>query len=151
MALDDDIRTLSGVGLFSELNAEQLRLLAFGAETVRLGAGEEIYREGAAADCAFVVARGRVVLYRERDGEAVAVARLGEGAIIGEMALIAPVRRITYAAAETDAELVRLSRSLFRRILEEYPEVAASLHRQMTEELQIFLQRLEMLAPRFVD
>lgn len=151
MALDDDIRTLSGVGLFSELNAEQLRLLAFGAETVRLSAGEEIYREGAAADCAFVVASGRVVLYRERDGEAVAVARLGEGAIIGEMALIAPVKRITYAAAETDAELVRLSRSLFRRILEEYPEIAASLHRRMTEELQIFLQRLEMLAPRFVD
>lgn len=151
MALDDDIRTLSGVGLFSELNAEQLRLLAFGAETIRLPAGEEIYREGAVADCAFVVARGRVVLYRERDGQAVAVARLGEGAIIGEMALIAPVKRITYAAAETDAELVRLSRSLFRRILEEYPDVAASLHHKMTEELQIFLQRLETLAPRFVE
>jgi len=149
LALDDDIRILSGVGLFSELNAEQLRLLAFGAETIRVAAGEEIYREGAAADCAYVVSGGRAVLYRDRDGEAVAVARLGEGSILGELALIAPGKRLTYAAAETDVELVRLSRTLFRRILEEYPEAAASLHRKMTQDLQEFLRRLEMLGPRF--
>ena len=65
MALDDDIRILSGVGLFAELTQEQLRLLAFGAETMRFAAGREIYRENATADCAYVIARGEVVLYRE--------------------------------------------------------------------------------------
>jgi CRP-like cAMP-binding protein len=149
LALEDDIRTLSGVGLFSELNDEQLRLLAFGAESARFPAGREIYREGASADCAFVVVRGTVVLYREHNGEAIAVSRLSEGAIIGELALIAETTRLTWAAAETDVELIRLSRSLFRRILEEYPEAAAALHRKMSEDLHAFLKRIERVAPRF--
>ncbi len=152
MALEDDIRILSGVGLFSELTDEQLRLLAFGAEEVRFAAGREIFQEGAAADCAYVVASGRVVLYRDAGGgEAVALSRPGQGAIVGELALIAPGKRLTYAAAETEVRLIRLSRSLFRRILEEYPEVAARLHDRMMQDLQDFLKRIETLAPRFSD
>lgn len=151
MALEDDIRILSGVGLFSELTDEQLRLLAFGAEQARFAAGREIFREGAAADCAYVVATGRVVLYRDDGGEAVALSRLGPGAIVGELALITPGTRLTYAAAETEVTLIRLSRSLFHRILEEYPEVAARLHVRMMRDLQSFLKRIEALAPRFSD
>ncbi|MBI1622105.1 cyclic nucleotide-binding domain-containing protein [Aquamicrobium zhengzhouense] len=151
MALDDDIRTLSGVGLFSDLTPEQLRLLAFGAEQVRLASGREIYRENAPADCAYVIVAGKVVLYREQDGEAVALSRVGPGTLLGELALITDTRRLTYAAAETDVELIRLNRSLFRRILEEYPETAAELHRRMLEELQAFLQKIERLAPKFSD
>jgi len=151
LALDDDIRILSGVGLFSELTDEQLRLLAFGAEQVRFPAGREIFREGAAADCAYVVVSGRVVLYRDAGGEAVALSRLGDGAILGELALIAPTKRLTYAAAETDVLAIRLSRTLFHRILEEYPEVAARLHARMMHDLQEFLQRIESVAPRFGD
>jgi CRP-like cAMP-binding protein len=151
LALEDDIRILSGVGLFSELTDEQLRLLAFGAEQVRFPAGREIFQEGAPADCAYVVAAGTVVLYRDGGGEAVALSRPGEGAIIGELALIAPGKRLTYAAAETEVTLIRLSRSLFHRILEEYPEVAAMLHGRMMQDLQDFLKRIEALAPRFDD
>lgn len=151
MALDDDIRILSGVRLFAGLTAEQLRLLAFGAESVRFQAGREIYREGAAADCAYVVVSGKVVLYREGNGEAVAVSRLGEGAILGELALIAETKRLTYAAAESDVEAIRLNRSLFRRILEEYPEAAAELHAKMLDELQAFLKNIERLSSRFTE
>lgn len=149
MALDDDIRTLSGVGLFSELTEEQLRLLAFGVETVRFRAGREIYREGVQADFAYVVASGTVVLYRDHEGEAVAVMRVSDGAVLGELALLAPTTRLTYAAAETDVELLRIKRTHFRRILEEYPEAAFALHRKMTEDLQVFLERIEAVAPRF--
>lgn len=151
MALDDDIRILSGVGLFAELGEEQLRLLAFGAETARYRAGQEIYREGASADCAYVVASGTVVLYRDQDGQAVAVSRLSEGGIMGELAMIAPTTRLTYAAAETDVQLIRLKRSLFRRILEEYPETAAYLHQQMSENLHEFLRKIEKIAPKFAE
>lgn len=151
MALDDDIRILSGVGLFGELTDEQLRLLAFGAEPVRFSAGQEIFREGAAADYAYVVASGRVVLYRDAGGEAVALSRLGEGAILGEMALLVPGERLTYAAAETDVTAMRLSRALFRRVLEEYPEAAAALHARMMHDLEAFLKEIESLAPRFLE
>ena len=149
MALDDDIRILSGVGLFAELTQEQLRLLAFGAETMRFAAGREIYRENATADCAYVIARGDVVLYRDHDGEAMLLARLGEGAILGELALIAQARRLSYAAAATDVEAIRLNRTLFRRILEEYPEVADQLRQRISADLQDLIAKIEGLASRF--
>ena len=71
MALDDDVRILSGVRLFEGFSSDQLRLLAFGAETLHLSAGRDLYNEGAAADSAFVVVSGSIGLYRERDGERV--------------------------------------------------------------------------------
>ena len=71
MALDDDIRILSGVSLFKGFAQEQLRLLAFGAESLGCWPASELYREGAAADSAYVVVSGRIELYRERDGERV--------------------------------------------------------------------------------
>ena len=50
MALDEDVRTLSGVELFAGFTQEQVRLLAFGAENMHLPAGRTLYREGDQAD-----------------------------------------------------------------------------------------------------
>ena len=73
MALDDDIRILSAVGLFEGFTQEQLRLLAFGAESHRCCSRQRSYREDDAADSAYVVVSGRIVLYRERDGERIPI------------------------------------------------------------------------------
>jgi CRP-like cAMP-binding protein len=149
MALDDDIRILSDVGLFEGFTQEQLRLLAFGAETTMLGADKKLYREDDEADSAYVVVAGRIVLYREGEGERLVIGHVGPGAIMGELALIADTRRLTSASAEIDSEVLRLNRRMFRRILEEYPDLAVQLHHRISAELQAFLQKIENLAPRF--
>ena len=151
MALDDDIRILSSVSLFEGFTPEQLRLLAFGAEGMRLSAGRDLFEEGGEADSAYVVARGGVVLYRERDGERAIVGYAGAGVMLGELALIAETTRLTSARAEVDTDLLRLSRKLFRRILEEYPEVALMLHDRISDQLQAMIRRIEGLAPRFAS
>lgn len=148
MALDDDIRILSGVGLFDGLSHDQLRLLAFGAERMQLMAGEVLYREGEPADTALVVVAGGVTLFREADGARRDLGSAGPGAMLGELALIAPTRRMTGAIAHFDTELIRLGRKLFRRILDEYPEVAAALRERIAGELQDMIRRIESLAPR---
>ncbi|WP_137930443.1 cyclic nucleotide-binding domain-containing protein [Mesorhizobium comanense] len=149
MALDDDIRILSAVRLFEGFTQEQLRLLAFGAETTLLNADRKLYREDDEADSAYVVVRGKIVLYREQDGERIAIGSAGPGTMLSELALIADTRRLTSASAATDAEVIRLSRKMFRRILEEYPEVAVKLHQRISEEFQAMIRRIEELAPRF--
>ncbi len=149
MALDDDIRILSGVRLFEGFTQEQLRLLAFGAENLHLPADRKLYREDDEADSAYVVITGRIALYREVDGERVEVGSAGPGAMLGELALIADTRRLTSAAAGTDSEIIRLSRKVFRRILEEYPDAAARLHEHILADLQDMIARIESLAPKF--
>jgi CRP-like cAMP-binding protein len=151
MALDDDMRVLAGVRLFEGFTHEQLRLMAFGAENISLNAGRNLYDEGATADCAFVIAEGRVALYRERDGRRTVIEVLGPGSIMGEFALIANGRRLTGAAAETPAQLIRLNRSMFRRILEEYPETALDLHARISAELTDMIARIERVAARLAD
>jgi CRP-like cAMP-binding protein len=149
LALEDDIRLLSSVDLFSELGSEQLRLLAFGSETLSLKAGQDLYAEGDHADGAYVVVSGRIVLYRKRDDGRHVIETCTTGDILGELALIAQTDRLTSAAAETDADLIRLNRALFRRILEEYPEIAIRLHARVSAQLQELLHRIQSLAPKF--
>ncbi len=151
MALDDDIRVLSAVALLQDLSHEQLRLLAFGAENMRLGAGRELYREGALADCAFIVTSGEVDIVETRDGKKQLVRTVGPGAILGEFALIAPVKRRTTAVIRSDAELIRLNRPQFRRVLEEYPVLAQKLHARMAAELRSLTEQVAHLKHRFDD
>jgi CRP-like cAMP-binding protein len=151
MALDDDIRILSGVRLFESFTQEQLRLLAFGAETVRLSRDRKLYREDDGADTAYVVVSGSISLFREHDGQTIAMGTAGPGSMLGELALIVDTRRLTSAVAASDTEVIRLDRKMFRRILEEYPDTAAALHRRILEDLQAMISRIEELAPRFSD
>jgi CRP-like cAMP-binding protein len=149
MALDDDIRILEQATLLEDFTRDQLRLLAFGAETMRLRAGRDLYQEGATADCAFVVAAGTVELSRERNGERVPAGQAGPGAMLGELALISGGKRMATATAATDVEVIRLNRSLFRRILEEYPDVAARLHARITANMKTMLDEIGRLGSKF--
>ncbi len=149
MSLDDDIRILARVELFEEFSQDHLRLLAFGAETLRIAAGRELYQEGRPADCAYVVVSGEVALTHPLNGKQVAVGSAGPGSMLGELGLISGASRLTGAVARTDTEVIRISRTLFRRILEEHPDLAARLHHQISERLSGLIARLEKLAPRF--
>ena len=149
MALDDDIRILSAVKLFQGFTQEQLRLLAFGAENTFLQAERKLYLEDDEADSAYVVVSGLIALYREQGGVRIPIGTAGPGAMLSELALIADTRRLTSASAAADSEVIRLSRKMFRRILEEYPELAVQLHDRILEELQQMIARIEELAPRF--
>ena len=149
MALDDEIRILSGVRLFEGFSQEQLRLLAFGAETMHLAADRKLYREDDEADSAYVVIKGTISLFREQGDQRIPVGTAEAGAMLGELALIADTRRLTSAAAATEAEILRLNRKMFHRILEEYPELAITLRQRIVEDLQALVRRIEAVAARF--
>jgi CRP-like cAMP-binding protein len=69
--------------------------------------------------------------------------------MLGELALIADTRRLTSAAAATNAEILRLNRKMFHRILEEYPELAITLRQRIVDDLQALVRRIEEVAARF--
>lgn len=151
MALDDDIRILGTVGLFETFTAEQLRLLAFGAERLVLRAGRELYRAGQSADCAYIIVSGNITLFHEVNGGRVPIRPVTPGAVLGEMALIAQTNRMTGAIAEVETEVIRLSRSMFRRILEEYPQVALALHQHISRSLTSLVRDIDSVSHNFRD
>lgn len=149
MSLESDITVLREVPLFADLTDDQLRLLAFGADHRRLRQGEVVFRAEARADAGFVVAGGEVVLQKGPTGRERTIGRYGRGALIGELALITETRRPASAVAATDCDLIHITRLLFRRMLEEYPEIAFALHEKLADQLGQMTTDLLALEDRF--
>ena len=134
MALREDMLILQGLSIFDGLSDEHLRLLAFGAERRRLEKGHVLFREGAAADSAFVVLNGHMRLTRATQAGVERVLGDAEpGSILSEIAMIADAERHFTATAASESEVLRISRVLFHRMMEEYPEVAIATERRLRE------------------
>lgn len=151
MGIDSDVLTLSKVPLFHDFTPEQLRLIAFGTEHLTVPKGRELYREGETADCGFVVLSGLVNLFEDKAADRRIMHSAGPGTLLGELALISANQRSTGAVAATECEVIRISRSLFRRVLEEYPELAAKLHAAMSRRFGAFIDDVAKLEKRFGD
>ncbi|KQY36442.1 MULTISPECIES: cyclic nucleotide-binding domain-containing protein [Rhizobium/Agrobacterium group] len=150
MSLNDDIALLSLVPLFANIDDDKLRLIAFGAERRRLNRGQQLFREGAPADCAYAIASGSVTLTRHLvDGRVEVVDTVGRGTLLSELAMISFVERKFTATAEEDSEVIRINRPLFRRMLEEYPEVAVVVEGRIKANLQAMISAMQKLAPKF--
>ena len=134
MGLREDIALLQGLSIFDGLSEDYLRLLAFGAERRRLERGHVLFREGAAADCAFVVLSGQLTLTRDLpSGKDRHIGEAGPGSMLTEIAMISDATRHFTATAATESEVMRISRVLFHRMLQEYPEVAMATERRLRE------------------
>ncbi len=120
MSLKDDISLLSQLPLFAALGEEPLKLLAFGAEKKRIMAGEKLFHQGEVADCAFAVISGELELTSTSGNQVVAT----KGSLISELALISPTKRKFTATARENSEVMRITSSVFQRLLEEFPESA---------------------------
>lgn len=125
MSLARDMDLLRQVPLLSEFPDEQLRLLAFSAENVAYRDGEVLFSEGERADAGLVVASGAVLLETE-DG-AGRTMTAGPGSLIGETALLVETRRPARAVASGPTEVIRIRRALFKRMLQEFPDIARRL------------------------
>lgn len=116
---------LRQVPLLSEFPDEQLRLLAFSAENVSYRDGEVLFSSGERADAGLVVASGAITL--ESDDGSVKPVTFGPGSLIGETALLVETRRPARAVASGASEVIRIRRALFKRMLQEFPDIARRL------------------------
>jgi CRP-like cAMP-binding protein len=141
MSLDQDIAELAKQPLLGLLERDALRLLAFAAETRTLRAGDILFRTGETADGAFLVLSGAISLTSQDDGgPADEVVR--PGALIGELALFTATKRPVSAIAREPTQLMKLSRSVMRRVLAEFPGSAQDIADVISERLRTFVGEL---------
>ncbi len=141
MGLDDDITILAAAPVFGFLDRDALRLLTFAAERRELADGDLLFARGDPADGGFVVLSGTIRLV-PRNGGAEPV-RAGRSAVIGQLALFVRGMRPTEARAEGAAEVMRITPTLMRRVLEEFPEAAQAVHATLAEDLAAFVTDLD--------
>jgi CRP-like cAMP-binding protein len=125
MTIEDDIAFLERIPIFRRLGSGALRIVAIGAESYSVEAGQVLFTVGETADGGYIIQRGSFSLSTERGNESEVVA--GPGTLLGEMSLIAETKRPATARAREDSVVLRISRSMFLRMLEGYPDAAQRL------------------------
>ncbi|MGD8974908.1 MAG: protein kinase [Desulfobacterales bacterium] len=90
-------------------------------------AGQRFITQGEPGDDCYIIQKGTCVINVEKDGELIPVARLQEGGIVGEMALITGEPRSAHVDAETDMQLWCLTKAQFDRISKDFPDLRSFL------------------------
>jgi len=143
------IEQLRATPLFAELPEASLELLCAQAEPMTLQAGETLIEEGSSGDSLFVVLRGELdVTKRSGDGE-LPLARIGPGAIQGEMAAIEERPRTASVRAVGEAQVLRVPRGALIDVLGSGPEAALAILRTVLGRLrstESLLRQREKLA-----
>jgi CRP-like cAMP-binding protein len=147
MSLNDDIRNLSRIPLFGELEPEALRLIAFAAETRILRAGDVLFNRGDESDGGYIVLTGAIALDPIGDGGP-AVKIVGPTALIGEIALISQTERPVTAIAREPSTVLKITRALFHRMLKEFPVSARRLRAAIQARLDAFTKDLDEMRQR---
>ncbi len=138
MTIEDDIAFLEQVPTLRPLGAGALRILAIGAESYTLEEGQMLFASGEPADCAYVVQQGSFKLDSGQD-EITA----GPGTLLGESALLAETKRPATATAREDSIVLRISRAMFVKMLESYPDAAQRLRELIASRADQWAREIE--------
>jgi CRP-like cAMP-binding protein len=123
MSIDDDVTLFGRVPTLSLLGSPALRMLAIGSEQREFVRGEVLFKRGDDSDAGFVVRRGAFMVEDGMGEKMIA----NSGVLIGELALLVPVKRSSTATAMEQSTVIRVARSLFQRVLETDPAAARRL------------------------
>ena len=126
MSVESDIALFERVPTFAALGKRALRILAIGAETRQLPNGAVLFYAGELTDGGYVVQQGSLLLQPNSPQEGPQIT-VGPGTLVGEMALLTDTVCATTAIAKGPTVVIRISRSLFRKMLESYPVAAQKL------------------------
>ena len=143
MTIEEDIAFFERVPTLSLLGRAALRILAIGAESRFIHAGEVLFYAGDTADSAYVIQEGSFVLLPHRtEGEAEEIVA-GRGTLLGELAMFTPTKRLATATALEPSTVIRVSRGLFLKMLEGYPDSARQLRDAMTARSEQWTREME--------
>ncbi len=138
MAASDELLTiervavLQRVGLLGGVPGNKLVAVARILEEVRVASGDTIIERGAVEDWLFVVADGKVRVHV--DGRT--LVESGAGAVVGELAVLAPGPRSASVTALEPTLLLRLRRKPFEELLDDRPEIARAVISRLALQLQ---------------
>jgi CRP/FNR family transcriptional regulator, cyclic AMP receptor protein len=126
---------LKAMALCSSLSAAEIDAIAAIAAMRSVAADAELFREGDAGDGLYLVVTGEInIIKRGQEGDHV-LAKLGPGAVLGEMSLVTSDARSATGRALTDATVVHLPAREFRALLDSGSTAALRIAAAIAEVL----------------
>jgi len=132
------VHLLKGVELFSELNEEQLGMIANLLIVKNYNRDETVVLEGDdSVQALYLIATGSVQVYMTGiDGRETILSFLERGDFFGEMSLIDGEPRSASVRTVTDAKLLVIHRESFLSLIRKTPEIAMALMSELCKRLR---------------
>jgi CRP/FNR family transcriptional regulator len=137
------VELLARVPLLSGLEPSELERIAQVAIPRSFPKGARVFHEGDRTDACYVIRAGEVRVTREHpDGRAIALATLGPGELVGELAMLDGGVRSASVEALTDVDLLAVSAADMKGLLERNAEITAKLVVALTKRLRETNERI---------
>jgi small-conductance mechanosensitive channel/CRP-like cAMP-binding protein len=112
---------LRGEPLFDCLNDDQLDNVLHSARINHYGRGERVIEEGAEGDSMFIVLRGTVHVSVFRNDAHIRLGSMRSGDCFGEMSLLTGERRSATIRADSDCEVLEISKEVMGEVMRDAP------------------------------
>ncbi|MBN1993051.1 MAG: HEAT repeat domain-containing protein [Anaerolineae bacterium] len=134
----EKVFALKAVDIFAETPEEALAEVASILEEVEVKSGETIFAKGEPGHSLYLIFEGRVRVHDDQQ----TLAELGNGDILGEIALFESELHSAAATALEDTRLLRLDQSPFYELLADRSEVAQGVIRVLGRRIHLLNQKL---------
>ncbi len=135
MSVHDQVSLLRQIPLFSNVDESHLKVLAFATERVVLEAGDILVRQGEDATAAFVIVEGEAEAFAGDSGLAERKTLVERNAFVGEMSMLSEQGYAATVRATSHLEALKITRELFFRVIDEFPEMAMEVMQVVNRRL----------------
>ncbi|MEN2981553.1 MAG: Crp/Fnr family transcriptional regulator [Thermus sp.] len=138
---------MPGNPLFQDLTPEEEALARTYFQSLAYPKGKHVFRQGDLGQSLYLVAEGRVRLYRTHlGGQEKTLGFVAKGGVFGEMSLLDGGERSASAVAEEDTLLLALHREAYLALIRRVPLLAHNLARILAYRLRELNVELDLLA-----
>ncbi len=148
MTLNEDVERLRKIPLFAKIEPKKLKLLAFTSRRIAFEPGERLFSQGEVGDAAFIIIDGEADVSVETPDGPMTVATVGPNDIVGEIAILCDVPRTATVTAKTRLTTMRISKDLFFQLVNQFPDIAIAIMRELAHRLDLTTRQLQEAVSR---
>jgi CRP/FNR family transcriptional regulator, cyclic AMP receptor protein len=148
VSLKEEVNVLQRIPLFAKVEASKLKLLAFTSERIAFEAGHVLFRRGDMGDAAYIILEGEAEVLVDGPSGPVLIAVLGRDAFVGEIAILCDVPRTATVRARQRLVCLRIAKELFIRLINEFPQIAVAVIRELAHRLEMSNEKLREAVAR---
>lgn len=135
MSIHDQAALLRQIPLFANVDDSHLKVLAFATEHVVLLNGQTLVKRGEEAKAAFLIIEGEAEAVSEDQNGKEIITSLTPNSFIGEMAMLGSQPYAATVKATTRLEAIKITKDLFFRVIDEFPDMAVEVFRVINSRL----------------
>ena len=144
MTIDEEL--LKKVPLFSDLTAQEIKLVVASGSRRKFQAKNLIFQEGDPGDHLIIILTGKVkILLSGKDGQDFILSIFGPGEFFGEMAILESAPRSASAFTVQPCEFFLLGQNDFTTLLQKNPRIAIKVLKNLSQRLRKTTEQVRSL------